>query len=83
MKSESITINIIRGASNLWATARAKGKPTASKASLDADVVRAAIAHRASRGEREVVVITTNVQHLSRYATPYVTARSWEDESGL
>jgi len=58
-----------------WAEARARGLPTAPDESLDADVILAATARRASRGGRDVCVITTNVAHLSRF----VPARRWDE----
>jgi predicted nucleic acid-binding protein len=74
----------IRTAAELWADARHKGHPTSSPEALDADCLLAAQArtfltlnrtHRwvkLTRAERtrgiNVVVATTNIRHLSRYA---------------
>lgn len=74
----------IRTAAELWADARRKGQPTAPEPALDADCLLAAQARtfltlnrshrwiRLTRDERahgvNVVVATTNVGHLGRYA---------------
>jgi predicted nucleic acid-binding protein len=74
----------IRTAAELWADSRRKGLPTAPSASLDADCLLAAQARtflslnrshrwvRLTRDERaqgvNVVIATTNVGHLGRYA---------------
>jgi predicted nucleic acid-binding protein len=65
-----INTSVFRIAENLWATARVNGYTTASKESLDADVLLAAQAI-----EIEASVITENTKHLKRY----VTAFHWED----
>ena len=70
-------------ASKLWAEAHHLGFPTASKDTLDNDVLIAATAVRLSRGEREVVIVTKNVRHLARYDTTLVTSRPWDDASLL
>ena len=72
---EKIDAKTMRIASRLWAEAHVGGYPTATKQSLDADVLIAASALRLSRGERDVVIITKNVRHLARYASSFVTAR--------
>lgn len=74
----------IRTAAELWADSRRQGLPTAPSASLDADCLVAAQARtflslnrshrwvRITRDERvqgvNVVIATTNVGHLGRYA---------------
>jgi hypothetical protein len=64
----------MREAARMWAVARRAGRPTATEAALDADVILAAQALVASDGdETSVVVATTNAKHLKRY----VPARSW------
>jgi predicted nucleic acid-binding protein len=70
-----IDVKVMRIAADLWAESRRRGLPTASRRSLDVDVILAAIATRAARGNRDVRVVTTNVGHLSRY----VPACRWED----
>jgi hypothetical protein len=62
-------------AARFWADARHRGFATASDDSLDADVILAATARRAARGDREVHVVTTNVGHISRY----VLACRWDE----
>jgi predicted nucleic acid-binding protein len=64
-----------------WATARRKGQPTADRHALDADMLLAAQAATFDRldwdrsAEEDVVIATTNVGHLSRFAD----ARLWKD----
>ena len=49
-------------ASEFWAEARRKGRPTASDLSLDADMILAAQAHQVGG-----TVVTTNRKHLSQF----------------
>ncbi|HEX5446052.1 MAG TPA: hypothetical protein VFW87_19655, partial [Pirellulales bacterium] len=60
-------------AAELWADARRRGKPTASDASLDADVILAAQAHGIVG--KDVVVASSNPKHLKRY----IAADSWQN----
>lgn len=60
-----LTTAVMRHAADLWAAARQAGQPTAAATDLDADVILAAQA--LSLGV-PVVVATTNVAHLSRFA---------------
>jgi predicted nucleic acid-binding protein len=69
-----ITTAVWRRAAELWARARAEGKPTAPDAGLDGDVLLAAQAVLAAEDGYEVVVATTNVGHLGRF----VDARQWD-----
>jgi predicted nucleic acid-binding protein len=64
---------VMRDAALLWADVRKRGQPTADPKALDADVILAAQARRMDAAE--VVVATTNVQHLSRL----VDARMWRE----
>jgi predicted nucleic acid-binding protein len=66
-------------ASEIWATARANGQPTAGDRNLDADTIICAtwqdLAERYPG--QEVIIVTTNVRHLSRFATAVI----WQDLS--
>jgi hypothetical protein len=55
-------------AAAFWAQARQQGKPTAPNLALDADVILAAQAMVLARQGEPVIIATTNVGHLSRYA---------------
>jgi predicted nucleic acid-binding protein len=68
-----ITTTAMRQAAAFWAIARQQGQPTAGDMALDADVILAAQA--VSLGIRDSVIATTNVGHLSRYAS----AALWTD----
>jgi predicted nucleic acid-binding protein len=63
----------MRLAAEFWARARQQGKPTAADRALDADVILAAQAM--TLGITNVVIATTNVGHLSRFAP----AALWPD----
>jgi len=66
----------MRMAAELWARARMGGYPTARSESLDADVILAAHALQAKIDfELDVIVATTNVEHLARF----VPACRWQD----
>ena len=60
-------------ASELWAEARNRGKPTARSEALDGDVILAAQALLVAEAGNEVIVATTNVKHLSQF----IDAREW------
>ncbi|PSB49797.1 nucleic acid-binding protein [Chamaesiphon polymorphus] len=66
-------------AADIWARARASGQPTAGDLKLDADMIICATwQDLASRYPgQEVVIVTTNVRHLSRFANAVV----WQDLS--
>jgi predicted nucleic acid-binding protein len=68
-----ITTAAIRQAAVFWAQARQQGHPTADDKALDGDVILAAQA--LTLGAAEVVIATTNVGHLSRFAP----AALWPD----
>lgn len=61
-------------AAQLWARARRTGRPTASDSALDGDVILAAQSLVLAQRSAEVVIATTNVVHLARYAP----ARLWQ-----
>lgn len=62
-------------AANLWAEVRKRGQPTADPKALDGDVILAAQAQILANEMTEVIIATTNVGHLSRFAT----ALNWQD----
>jgi len=67
---------VMHDAASLWAAARNAGRTTARPHALDCDVILAAQARSAQAAYgRETVVVTTNVEHLSRYTD----ARLWSD----
>jgi predicted nucleic acid-binding protein len=69
----SLTTAAMRQAAVFWAQARQLGQPTADEKALDGDVILAAQA--LTLGAVDVVIATTNVGHLSRFAP----AALWPD----
>lgn len=61
-----ITTAAMRQAAMFWAQARQQGQPTASDKTIDSDMILAAQA--TTLDVVEVVIATTNVGHLSRFA---------------
>ena len=61
-----LTTAAMRQAAVFWAQARQQGQPTADDKALDGDVILAAQA--VTVGVADVVIATTNVGHLSRFA---------------
>ncbi len=68
-----ITTLAMRRAAELWAEARQKGYSTAGDKAIDADVILAAQA--LTFGGANIIIATTNVDHLSRFAP----AALWSD----
>ena len=68
-----ITTATMRQAAVFWAQARQQGRPTADDKALDGDMILAAQAM--TIGITDVVIATTNVGHLSRFAP----AALWPD----
>ena len=64
----SITTSILRRAAALWADARHKGITTADRHALDGDVILAATAQLLGEDGHDVIIATTNVGHLGRFA---------------
>ncbi len=75
IRFEPITTPAMLKAAELWAEARQQRHPTASDEALDADVILAAQATTSTHDSEDVVVVTTNVGHLSRF----VKAVLWTD----
>jgi hypothetical protein len=61
-----ITTAAMHQAAAFWAEARQQGQPTAGDKTIDADMIL--VAQAVSLGESDVVIATTNVGHLSRFA---------------
>ena len=61
-----LTTNALRRAAELWAQARRQGRPTAGDKAIDADAILAGQALTLS--VPNVVIATTNVGHLARFA---------------
>ena len=72
-----LTTAVMHEAAALWAEARNSGQPTAHQAALDGDVILAAQARSAqvAHGRGDVLVATTNADHLSLYTR----ARQWSE----
>jgi predicted nucleic acid-binding protein len=71
-----ITTPVMRLAAAYWANARQRGVATADDQALDADMILVAQARLLEEGwQQEVVIATTNVRHLARFAT----ARYWPE----
>ena len=62
-----ITTAAMRRATGLWADVRRRGKPTAGKKALDADVILAAQALEFCFEADDWQILTENVAHLERY----------------
>ena len=72
-----LTNEVMKEAANLWAEARIQGMPTADEQSLDADIIICA-QYKLLAEEypgRYIVIATTNVNHLSRFAE----AKEWQE----
>lgn len=65
-------------AAELWALVRKQGRPTASNDSLDGDVILAAQAILQIKNFDEVVVVTTNFKHISRFQTEGICVLDWQ-----
>ncbi|MCL6754802.1 hypothetical protein KBT16_29015 [Nostoc sp. CCCryo 231-06] len=62
-----LTPETMQKAAELWAWVRNQGKPTASNESLDGDVILAAQAIIQLKSFDLVIVMTTNLKHISRF----------------
>lgn len=61
-----LTTASIRQAAKFWAQARQQGQPTAGDKTIDGDMILAGQA--AALGETNLIIATTNVGHLARFA---------------
>jgi predicted nucleic acid-binding protein len=68
-----ITTEAMLMAARFWAICRKQGQPTADEAALDGDVILAAQAALLIEQGKDAVIATTNVGHLSRFAS----AKQW------
>jgi predicted nucleic acid-binding protein len=68
-----ITTEVMLKAAEFWAKARRRARPTADPKALDGDVILAAQAALVADEGHEVILATTNVEHLSQF----VDAREW------
>ncbi len=60
-----ITTDAMRRAAALWAEARQTGRPTASDADLDADMIL--VGQAQSLQLADAIIATTNVRHIGRF----------------
>jgi predicted nucleic acid-binding protein len=70
-----LTRAVMLKAAEFWAEARKRGRPTANALALDGDMILAAQAVLLAEDGAEVLIATTNIDHLARFAP---TAR-WQD----
>lgn len=73
-----LTPERMRKAAELWAWVRNQGKPTASNDSLDGDVILAAQAILQLKSFDQVIVITTNLKHISRFESEGICVVDWQ-----
>jgi toxin FitB len=73
-----ITPETMQKAAELWAWVRNQGKPTASNDSLDGDVILAAQAILQLPNFDEVVIVTTNLKHISRFESEGIFVADWQ-----
>ncbi len=73
-----LTSETMRKAAELWASVRKQGQPTASNESLDGDVILVAQAILQIENFDEVVVVTTNSKHISRFQSEGIFVLDWQ-----
>lgn len=73
-----INSETILKAAELWAWVRNQGQPTASNDSLDGDVILAAQAILQLNSFDKVIVVTTNVKHISRFTSSGIFVADWQ-----
>jgi hypothetical protein len=72
-----VSASLLTQAASLWAKARIRGMPTANDKNLDVDIIICTQWQMLKEEfpNRYIVIATTNVKHLSRFAV----ALSWKD----
>ncbi len=72
-----VSASLLTQAASLWAKARVRGMPTADDKNLDVDIIICTQWQMLKEEfpSRYIVIATTNVKHLSRFAV----ALSWRD----
>lgn len=73
-----LTSETMQKAAELWAWVRNQGKPTASDQSLDGDVILASQAILQLKEFDEVIVVTTNLKHISRFENEGICVADWQ-----
>ncbi|MBC6432608.1 type II toxin-antitoxin system VapC family toxin [Nostoc sp. HG1] len=73
-----LTPETMQKAAELWAWVRNQGKPTASNESLDGDVILAAQAIIQLKSFDLVIVMTTNLKHISRFESKGICVVDWQ-----
>ncbi|WP_016950715.1 hypothetical protein [Anabaena sp. PCC 7108] len=68
----------MRKAAELWAWVRNQGKPTASNDSLDGDVILAAQGILQLNSFDAVIIVTTNLKHISRFESEGIFVADWQ-----
>lgn len=68
-----LTTIAMRQAAQLWAQARQQGQPTAGDKTIDGDMIL--VAQAITLGSPDIVIVTTNVGHLSRF----IAAELWQN----
>ncbi|AUT03631.1 hypothetical protein CLI64_26290 [Nostoc sp. CENA543] len=74
-----LTPATMQKAAELWAWVRNQGQPTASNDSLDGDVILAAQAILQLKAFDEVLVVTTNYKHISRFESEGISVQDWQE----
>ncbi|MEH2056930.1 MAG: hypothetical protein V7K97_12385 [Nostoc sp.] len=72
-----LTPETMRKAAELWAWVRNQSKPTASNESLDGDVILAAQAILQLKSFAQVIVMTTNLKHISPFESQGICVLDW------
>ncbi|MEH2395416.1 MAG: hypothetical protein V7K21_28445 [Nostoc sp.] len=73
-----LTPETMRKAAELWAWVRNQGKSTASNDSLDGDVILATQAILQLKSFNQVIVVTTNLKHISRFESEGICVLDWQ-----